>query len=233
MHLDQEDPVACLKAVARKSEVTEEDVKRTYRRFAQRFHPDRGGDATAFRALERAYNVALQDVRSRNQEIMVRPAVEWSFGEHRGRSKFVSSVDPGRNRSHKAKIALLAIVFMVIVAALGASWQEFENVPGRQSIPLALSYLFVAGLLTMLALPVGMSRLNPEFALLVFFGGLAILIAFAFGGYQHPYGQAIVSNLANGQDLSPRSIYGLGLAGFMGSVVVSTAMGCVQASLKG
>lgn len=238
MHLDDEDPVACLKAVARKTEVTEEDVKSTYRRFAQRFHPDRGGDAIVFRALEQAYDAALQDVRRRHEEGMVRAEAEWSFGTHSGRSTFEPSIVLGRRgfRSCKAKVVLLAVVFPVILAALVASWyssQEFEGMPGRQSIPMALSCLFIAGLLTMLALPVGMSRLSPETALLVFFGGLAILIAFAFGGYQHPYGQALVSNLSNGQNLSPRSIYGLGLAGFLGSVVVSTAMGCVQASLKG
>lgn len=241
MHRDDEDPVASLKAVARKLEVTEDDVKRTYRQFAQRFHPDRGGDAIVFRALERAYNAALEDVRQRHEEGILRPAVEWSYGNHRGGSSFEPSVvsEPKRfhrSYSNKAQIRLLALVFPVILAALVASWyfsQEFEGMPERQSIPTALSCLFIAGFLTMFALPAGMSRLKPEVAFLICFGGLAVLLAFAFGGYQHPYGQSLVTNLTTGQDLSPRSIYGLGLAAFLGSVAVSTAMGCIQASLKG
>lgn len=37
---------------------TEEEVKRAYRQRALETHPDRGGDAEAFRAVQRAYEVA-------------------------------------------------------------------------------------------------------------------------------------------------------------------------------
>jgi hypothetical protein len=37
---------------------TEEEVKRAYRQRALETHPDRGGDAAAFRAVQRAYEVA-------------------------------------------------------------------------------------------------------------------------------------------------------------------------------
>ena len=42
---------------------TRQDVIRAYRRAAKRHHPDAGGDASAFGALEAAYRLALQAAR--------------------------------------------------------------------------------------------------------------------------------------------------------------------------
>jgi len=42
---------------------TRQDVTRAYRRAAKRHHPDAGGDASAFRALDAAYRLALQAAR--------------------------------------------------------------------------------------------------------------------------------------------------------------------------
>lgn len=47
---------------------TEQDVKRAYRRLAEKTHPDRGGDREAFLRLQRQFEEALDFVREAQQK---------------------------------------------------------------------------------------------------------------------------------------------------------------------
>ena len=48
---------------------TPEDVRESYRRLAQEMHPDRGGDVSSFRILQKNYSKALKFTGSRLQDL--------------------------------------------------------------------------------------------------------------------------------------------------------------------
>ncbi len=56
----------CIRALGLTMPCTEVDVKRAYRRLAEKLHPDRGGDARRFLVIQEHFEEALAHVRKRD-----------------------------------------------------------------------------------------------------------------------------------------------------------------------
>ncbi len=227
-HFDGDDPVRCMRAVVDKFDSTESDIKRVYRRLAQRLHPDHGGDAVLFRELERAYQDAIKRLRSRyaggrRTVFETGPCRNRSDGAKFQPVSFSTITDPGRWRRSLLAITLPAIAFAIIVSWIMATHDN----PGRNSIPLALICLFIASILTFFSVPIGMSQLSPEIGFSVMFAELALGMAAIIGGYQNPFIRRTASNFVQGGELSDEGWYWVAWVLFLAVVVVSTAIGCV------
>jgi hypothetical protein len=57
-----------LRALGLRADATVAEVKAAFRREAKRVHPDQGGDAAAFRDLQRAYDAVLAVARRREEQ---------------------------------------------------------------------------------------------------------------------------------------------------------------------
>lgn len=58
-----------LRALGLRAPCTEEDIKRAYRRLAEKLHPDRGGDTRRFLLLQEHFEKSIDYVRNVQPEI--------------------------------------------------------------------------------------------------------------------------------------------------------------------